>query len=130
MTDEQWRLFLFTCSQVLGAGQPQAWRSNSWCAWTTFESLVTSLHYWAAGIPAERDLGATGTTDGGAWGQPFSYKSLAHVIVPREFYWERQSGEGFEHGTRRQDLGRLSAELKRQQVPHRATELVVEVKLF
>lgn len=130
MNDGQWRTLLRTCARVLGAGEQLATASRSWCAWTTFESLRSTLHYWSAGIPAEEYLGIAGTVDGGPWGQPFVYQELAHLVVPRTFYWERIESSEFESGTRGQDLERLSQELLLAGIEHRKSELVLEVKLY
>lgn len=130
MTDDAWRTFFRICARVLGHGETLASHSQSWCAWTTFGSLREALHYWSAGLPAESELAASGINDGGTWGQPFLYQSLAHVIVPREFYWERQTPAGFEHGVRQQNLKVLSRQLAEAGIVHRLTELVLEVKLY
>jgi hypothetical protein len=130
MTNEDWQAFFRTCARVLGAGARQAAQSRSWCAWTTFGSLSESVHYWAAGLPAAADLAPVGTADGGVWGQPFLYQDLAHVVIPREFYWETVEPGRFENGTREQDIGALSRELTVAGIEHRLTELVLEVKLY
>jgi hypothetical protein len=130
MTDQDWQTFFRTCARVLGTGARQAAQSRSWCAWTTFGSLSESVHYWAAGLPAEGDLAAVGTTDSGVWGQPFLYQDLAHVVIPREFYWEAVEHGRFENGTREQDIGALSTELTSAGIHHRLTESVLEIKLY
>src|SRR5689334_12971292 len=97
MTNEEWRTFFLVCSRVLGPGYRQAHFSQSWCAWTTFGALQESVHYWSSGLPAEPALGLLGTNDGGpAWGQPFSYQDIAHIVIPAQFNWERQSNGAFE----------------------------------
>jgi hypothetical protein len=113
MTNEEWRTFFLTCSRVLGRGARQAHFSESWCAWTTFGALQETVHYWSSGIPAESEIGVVGTNDGGpAWGQPFLYHDIAHVVIPAKFYWEHQLNGEFEHGTKHQDLARLSQNLR------------------
>ena len=130
MSDEQWLTFFRVCASVLGQGSAPVEQSASWCAWTTFNSLKESVQYWSAGLPQEAELGPHGTTDGGTWGQPFSYQSLAHVIIPKEFYWESAAAPGFRHGTKRQDIEWLSRELTNVGVQHRLTELVLEIKCY
>jgi hypothetical protein len=130
MTNDQWHNFFRICAKVLGPGARRAAQSKSWCAWTTFGSLSDSVHYWAAGLPAEEDLAEVGTADRGAWGQPFLYKDLAHIIIPREFYWEIVAPGQFENGTRQQDIAALSAALNSAGIRHRLTELVLEIKLY
>ena len=126
MSDEQWRMFFLSCSRVLRANAA----STSWCAWTTFEQLRTSMHYWTSHLPAEHELGQTGTLDGGTWGQPFLYKGLAHLVVPRQFHWESRSSSSFDHGTVEQPIEQLSQELAAAGIPHRASALVLEIKLY
>jgi hypothetical protein len=72
----------------------------------------------------------THTADGGVWGQPFPFSDLAHFIVPREFYWESIGGPGFVQGKKDQNIEKLSQALKAAGVPHRLTELVLEIKCF
>ena len=129
MSNEEWRTFFSICARVLGPGAHRPTEGGSWCAWTTFSSLQLEVNYWSAGLPLESELGATGTNDGGTWGQPFLYRDLAHVIIPREVYWEC-IGPNFTNGTNTQDLERLSAELTVAKVPHRLTELILEIKLY
>jgi hypothetical protein len=130
MSDDQWHAFFRMCAQTLGAGARHAWQSRSWCAWTTFPSLSDCVHYWSAGLPSEDDLSAVGTNDSGPWGQPFLYQSLAHIIIPRLFYWERGQLSSYENGFRQQDLEQLSERLSTAGIKHRLTELVLEVKLY
>ena len=127
MSNQHWRTFLLVCGQVLGPGNTQAWASQSWCVWTTFSNF---LHYWSAGLPAESELGPEGICDGGTWGQPFNYQDIAHFAIPAEFYWERMDAQDFSNGTKPQDLAGLSIALSAAGVPHRKTDLVLEVKLY
>ena len=82
------------------------------------------------GLPAAEEVEAWGIRDGGTWGQPFRFDDLAHLIVPREFYWERGQGADSERGHRAQDLVGLSTALQAAAVEHRLTGLVLEIKLF
>ena len=129
MTNEQWRIFFSICARVLGPGSRFAERSQSWCAWTTFDRLISDAGYWTAGLPAESDLKET-HTDVEPWGQPFTYESIAHVVIPREFYWEIIAEGRYENGTKTQDIKRLSREITAAGISHRLTDLVLEVKLY
>ena len=130
MTDANWRAFFTICARVLGLGSSCAPKSQSWCAWTTFESLQSQLTYWTAGLPSANELTESHTTDGGTWGQPFSYQDIAHIIIPKMFYWELQEGQVFKNGMQQQDIDALSVELQAAGLPHRKTDLVLEIKLF
>jgi hypothetical protein len=130
MSDEDWFAFFSICARVLGPGSRREVDSTSWCGWTTFRCLQESVHYWSAGVPSETDLWARGTKDSGPWSQPFLYQDLAHVIVPKTFYWENASASGFSNGTKQQDIEALSRELEAARIQHRLTELVLEIKLY
>lgn len=71
MNPAQWHQFFLVASEVLGPGSHVARFSESWCSWTTFDRLLVDAGYWAAGIPARRDIFETHIGDGGVWGQPF-----------------------------------------------------------
>jgi hypothetical protein len=88
------------------------------------------MHYWTGGLPAEEDLADSHIKDNGVWGQPFSYKQLAHIVIPREFFWESNGGPDYKNGTKRQDLALLSSELNQANIPHRLTDIVLEIKLY
>lgn len=130
MTDAQWQTFLKTARRILGRGASVPWASESWCAWTTFQSLESGINYWKSGLPNEQDICESYTADGGVWGQPFHYDQFAHFIIPAQFYWEKVENKEFFHGHKQQDLGRLSQELTTLGIPHRLTELVLEIKLY
>jgi hypothetical protein len=130
MNDQQWIEFLSICRTVCGAGSTAAAVSESWCAFTTFGSLETYLTYWRAGFPDLADLSEHSTVDGGVWGQRFAYNDLAHVIVPRKFRWETTADGNFLDGYKYQDIDLLSVELSYAGLPHRKTEIILEVKLF
>jgi hypothetical protein len=82
------------------------------------------------GLPAETELLDTRTADGGTWGQAFSYNDIAHVIVPATFYWEKSVDHEFTCGRKRQDIQALSDDLKQLGIPHRKTDLILEIKLY
>jgi len=130
MTDQQWEVFFKACARLLGPGTSKQANSDSWCAWTTFDSLADSVHYWSAGLPSEEFLATDHIRDSGPWGQPFLYSSIAHIVLPRDFYWEYASESQFTNDTKHQDLDTLSLELLRLDIPHRITPLVLEIKLY
>lgn len=106
------------------------WASESWCAWTTFASLESDINYWKRGLPHEEDILDTYTADGGVWMQPFHYEQFAHFLIPATFYWEKVENGEFNCGHKEQDIRRLSRELTEASIPHRLTELVLEIKLY
>jgi len=129
--NDQWKGFFVACRDVLGQGDSNSHFSDSWCAWTTFNALeYGGIHYWTCGIPDYPDILDTHIRDGGLWRQPFSYDDIAHVIVPRTFYWETEGGSKFQNGTKTQDIDSLSERLNREGIGHRLTDLVLEIKLY
>jgi len=130
MKDEEWRLFFEISGQVLGKGHDVAELSNSWCAWTTFSRLAADAGYWTASLPNMDELRATHITDGGTWGQPFPYRDLAHLIVPRIFEQEFVEDGQYRCIQRQQDIEELSRRLTEHGIDHRRTDLVLEIKLF
>lgn len=133
MTDSQWKTFFELCAKVLGpGGWHDAAQSTSWCAWTLFDRLDGDFHYWTSGLPAERDIADSYIRDHGVWHQPFLYNTLAHVVIPREFRWEAgdAGNDTYTHGKKRQDLDNLSKELSSAGIPHRLTNLILEIKLY
>lgn len=129
MTNEEWKLTLLTCSDFLGWGDSDPYLSNSWAAVTTFSSLEHGVTYFNCGFPRVEDYLDTGTRDGGVWRQVFRYDDLAHLIVPRKFYWERTL-HGFESGFKSQDIDGLSAQLRQLKISHFVNKWVLEIKLY
>jgi hypothetical protein len=125
-----WHRFLAVASRHLALSPCNVPGKWSWCAWTTFERLREDAGYWTAPLPLETELLAEGTSDGGAWGQPFRYSQLAHVIIPRHFCWEQVSAESFDSGVHEQDVEGLSERMTAEGIVHRLTEYVLEVKLY
>ena len=130
MKDEEWRLFFEISGQVLGKGHYVAELSDSWCAWTTFDQLVSNAVYWKAGLPNADELLPTYIADGGTWSQPFSYQELAHVIVPRTFDQEFVEDGQYRCVRKQQDIEELSRRLTEHGINHRKTDLVLEIKLY
>ena len=130
MSDNEWFMFFMACARILGPGHRRPREHGSWCAWTTFSSLQEEVHYWSAGLPLASELTPVGITDAGTWGQPFPFRDIAHVIIPRKVYWELTGSSEFRHGFRLQDIERLSRDLTAVKVLHRLTELVLEIKLY
>ncbi len=81
-------------------------------------------------MPDEEEIGDVGIKDGGTWSQPFRFQEIAHVIIPRKFYWESAGGPDFRSGFRQQDIKSLSQALNDHGLPHRLTELLLEVKCY
>lgn len=125
-----WHKLLRIASRELAMAPCVAPAKWSWCSWTTFDRLGEDAGYWAATLPLEREILEDGTSDGGSWGQPFLYNQLAHLIIPRRFYWEQLSTQGFESGVHTQDLERVSQRLTAEKIAHRLTAYVLEVKLY
>ena len=130
MNDQQWKDFFKVCANVLGKGNACSSISESWCSWTTFQRLEEDSGYWTSGLPNKNETGNESIQDGGAWGQPFLYEQLAHIIVPKYFIWEVHLDSEFTHGQKEQDLEALSKELDRNNIVHRKTSRVVEIKLY
>ncbi len=130
MNDEQWRLFLQTARRILGKGQWDPALSESWCAFTTFSSLERGMRYWSCGLPEEVECEEHRTVDGGLWRQSFFYSDLAHVVIPKTFYWERIENSAFSCGENIQSIEELASRLDRSSIPYRLTNLVLEVKLY
>ena len=129
MNDNDWKLCLQMCRRQLGLGDWDAYLSESWCAFTTFGGLTHGVHYFNCGFPAENECLDTHTMDGGVWRQSFEYSDLAHLVIPKTFYWER-SVNGFTNGYKEQDINALSAELLKINIEHRLTDKVLEIKLY
>src|SRR5262245_15184618 len=105
MEDSKWKKFFLTCVQVLGnGGKSNALHSGTWCSWTTFSRLKIDAGYWQAGLPTADELLENGVADGGAWGQPFLYGDISHIIIPREFSWERILPGQYDRGSKQQDI--------------------------
>lgn len=130
MTDSEWFSFFKLCAITLGRGRNFAEQSETWCAWTTFSKLEIDVHYWTAGLPNLDDIAETHIKDSGVWGQPFLYRDLAHIVIPREFYWEVVSEKEFSNGSKYQDITLLSSELNKAGVAHRVTDVILEIKLY
>ncbi len=130
MEDHLWRSLLLAARRILGPGESLSWGSTSWCAFTTFSSLQDLCVYWHCGLPSEHELLESYVADGGTWGQPFQYGDLAHIIFPASFRWERVFEGVYSEGTKTQPIGELAEELVRLGVPHRLTDLVLEVKVY
>lgn len=130
MNEEQWFNFFRACTEILGVGHSLQNLSENWCSWITFDRLNEDCRYWASGLPSASEIQSTFISDGGVWAQPFLYNSIAHIILPRKFYWESSSNGNFESGFKYQDLNILSKHLSICRVPHKVTDLVLEIKLY
>lgn len=130
MDDKMWKIFFEVCAEVLGKGSPDPRTSDSWCSWTTFDRLTEDAGYWTSGLPNPNELADTNVWDGGTWGQPFLYRKLAHIIIPRRFHREIVSEGKLTDGYKEQSVDPLSGKLATQGIVHRKTNLVLEIKLF
>ena len=130
MSNKSWKTFFESCAEVLGRGAFSAVQSDNWCAWTTFDRLKTDLHYWRAGLPLKEELGDEYIKDGGVWGQPFAYDLIAYIIIPKFFIWELWNDNEFKTGEKELPIEDLSSLLTERGVPHRLTDLVLEVKCY
>ncbi len=126
LTNQQWQLFFQACSNILGSGN----MNNSRCAFTTFCMLESDLKYWVRGLPNFVDINSDGIADGGVWGQPFLFSDIAHIIIPQKFSWYWKPGKNFTEGEKYQDIVRLSQALNDLGIPHRLTDLVLEIKIY
>jgi hypothetical protein len=68
MTDIEWKTFFEVCAITLGTGSYRASESETWCTWTTFQSVNEDIHYWTSGLPNIDELESTWIKDGGTWG--------------------------------------------------------------
>jgi hypothetical protein len=130
MQNDQWKAFFVACRDVLGQGDSRSQFSKSWCVWTTFSALKHGGHYWTCGIPDYTDISDVYIKDGGLWRQSFLYEDIAHIIVPKTFYWETDGDPKFQNGTKAQEISDLSERLNKEGISHRLTDLVLEIKLY
>ena len=131
MRSDKWKSFFLACRDVLGQGDNDSRFSESWCAWTTFTALEHGgIHYWTCGIPDYSEIQEAHIKDGGLWRQSFAYEDIAHIVVPKFFYWETEGGPDFQSGTKTQDINALSERLRGEEIQHRITDLVLEIKLY
>ncbi|WP_311269093.1 hypothetical protein [Sphingobium sp. WCS2017Hpa-17] len=132
LTVPQWRTFFLLCADILGPGDIRLPRSKSFCAWTVFTRLEEDLHYWQSGLPHKKEIDEAWITDGGTWGQPFSFDQLAHVIIPRKWGCEHpdKNGNPEKWVVQTQEIDALSAALKTEGIDHRLTDLILEVRCF
>jgi len=133
LTNQQWRDFFLICADLLppGAFDQTPVSSASWCSFTTFERLAIDAGYWVHGLPRKEDIGDTYIKDGGVWGQPYLFDDLAHLIIPRKFYWERiEGGRWVGNGHDVQDIEHLSATLAVKQIAHSLSALALEIKCY
>jgi len=130
MTNEQWLTFFRVSARVLGQGQRREWGSPSWCFWTVFGDGEDKMHYWSAGLPGEGELGPIGTNDGGTWGQPFDFSHLAHIVLPRTFYWFQEEDGKTVRKERNQNIDLVSRALVEANIAHTKTRRLLEIKLY
>lgn len=103
---------------------------NTWCAWTTFSRMNEKAGYWSAPLPNADELLEFCTADGGAWGQPFPYNDLAHIIIPHKFILEFFEDEKFYVREIFQDIEGLSLKLTQEDITHYLSNYALEVKIY
>ncbi|MCP4414541.1 MAG: hypothetical protein GY808_18455 [Gammaproteobacteria bacterium] len=130
MMSINWKKFFKICAQTLGKGSDSAITSDSWCSWTTFDRLETDAGYWTSGLPLATEIHKKHISDDGTWGETFSYKDIAHIIIPRTFVWQSFQGQEYVQGFKTQDLEALSNKLTDSEIPHTLSELVLEIKCY
>ena len=130
MNNQEWIAFFSTCNKVLGKGESKSHLSQSWCSWTTFARLNEDAGYWTSGLPNSNELQEEYLKDSGTWGQPFSYNEIAHIIVPRKFFWEDFSKKSYNSGIKEQDIDALSTELNKINIKHILGKYALEIKLY
>jgi hypothetical protein len=130
MNTTDWIKFFDLCNQVLGEGDYSLYHSKNWCSWTTFKRVTSDALYWARGLPKEGEYGEHGVNDGGNWGQPFPYTSIAHLIIPRRFeFCDMYQGQ-FVHKQTEQEIDRLSVLLHEHGIEHVISEWALELRLI
>lgn len=130
MNEHQWFNFFRICAENLGVGHPSQNLSENWCSWITFDRLNEDCRYWASGLPSSAEIQPAFIGDGGIWGQPFSYNSIAHIILPKKFYCESSLNGVSKGGFKCQDVELVSRCLAEKEIPHSVTNLVLEIKLY
>jgi hypothetical protein len=118
--------------RLLGPGDALPQGSKSDCVFTCFNRLTVDVHYWACGLPRTEDVCDGWIGDGGVWGQPFRFKDLAHIVIPRTFDTEHygEDGSSFEYKEQHQNIAALSQALTAEEIDHRLTDLVLEIKYY
>ncbi|MFK5108440.1 hypothetical protein ACI394_28250, partial [Klebsiella pneumoniae] len=86
--------------------------------------------YWTAELPLVSELRQNYVADGGTWGQPFPYTSIAHIIIPRKFTEEYSRGRRYNLWSHEQDLDALSNILRTECIPHIVSAYVLEAKVY
>jgi hypothetical protein len=122
-------LFTEAC-RLFGRGEYRERFSETWCSWTTFARLQSDAGYWTSGLPNAPEVLDTYIRDGGTWGQPFLYAHIAHLIIPRQFFWDHAEPGHYESGYKYQDVEALAASLSGSGIPFRISPYAFEVKLY
>ena len=125
-----WESVFRVSTEILGVGNPYPKKSDTWCSWTTFGRLEEDSGYWTSGLPNNNDIGRTFIRDNGVWLQPFLYEDIAHLIIPKKFSWETIDKEGYESGTKTQDIEKLSYEFNKLGIKHNLSKYCLDFKIF
>ncbi len=124
MNAHQWKSFFLNAADILGEGEINMERTVSWCSWTTFDRLKCGdAGYWRGGLPKKNEISDWGILDGSVWMQPFSYDSLAHLIIPAQFC----SDMGI---VKSQRIDLLSDALIELGIPIKNKNFLLEIKLY
>ena len=124
ISDSKWHAIFIAAIEILGEGEPVMDKSPSWCSWTTFDRLkCRDCGYWKNGLPRLSDVTEHGIFDGGVWGQPFEYDSIAHIIFPKEFCTDMGV-------VRTQNIQALETKFKEMDIPFQSNEYLLEIKLY
>ncbi|MBS9783616.1 MAG: hypothetical protein KGV46_03585 [Pasteurella sp.] len=129
MQKNNWKEVFTLCNEVLGSGSHSREASVNWCAWTTFSSLEEGVFYWESGIPSKNEIYENYVGEG-VWKQPFLYEDLAHLIIPRTFYWERVSGTEFRSGYKKQGIEELALAFNTTDISYSLSKYWFEIRLF
>lgn len=130
MTNIEWKNFFILCNEILGIGDINPVLSNNWCAWTTFSRLSNDSGYWTSGLPTLSYIDETHIKDNSSWKQPFLYQDIAHIIIPKEFFWEKISSNTYENGVKLQNIDLLSKVLDKANLYHNCSSYALDIKLF
>jgi hypothetical protein len=130
MNTQEWIKFLDLCNEILGEGSHSLYLSESWCSWTTFDRILSDAGYWKCGLPRKGEYGDTGVFDGGTWGQPFEYSSIAHLIIPSKFEFADMYKGQFVYKETEQKILELSLKLQEERISHFISNWALELRLI
>jgi hypothetical protein len=130
MHTQEWIRFFDLCNELLGEGSHSLYHSQNWCSWITFDRITRDAGYWKCGLPRSGEYGDTGILDGGTWGQPFEYTSIAHLIIPSKFEFSDMYQGQFAHKEIEQNILGLSLKLHEEKIDHVISNWALELRLI